>query len=79
VIFISKYFFRSTIFLVVLTLFICIFFIPLISNSNNLNSFPNNYGEILDFSSNGFAWPIPGYTRISSPFGKRDSPTTRCF
>lgn len=39
--------------------------------SSNFNS-----SEILDFNPNGFVWPLPGYTRISSFFDKRDSPTS---
>lgn len=67
--------------IIVITIFISIFFTPLISNSSNLNnSFSSdNSGEILDFNANVFVWPIPGYTKISSPFGKRNSPTARSF
>lgn len=55
-------------------LFISIFFTPFITTSNS-SSNSNNY-EILDFNPNGFVWPIPGYNKISSPFGKRISPTS---
>lgn len=29
----------------------------------------------MQTNPNGFVWPIPGYNKISSPFGKRNSPT----
>ncbi len=55
--------------------FIITFFIP-IFDTHNLSYSNNIYSEILDFNPNGFVWPIPGYNKISSPFGKRTSPTS---
>ncbi|MBQ9659280.1 MAG: M23 family metallopeptidase [Clostridia bacterium] len=58
----------------IFTVFICIFFIPFINP--NVNS-ENVTKEFLQFNaSDKFIWPIPGYTRVSSPFGKRTAPTT---
>lgn len=56
-------------------IFISIFFIPIIQ-CNDINQDVNN-GEIINLDPNkyGFIWPIPGYTKISSPYGKRQAPT----
>ena len=62
-------------FIAILNIFvilICCLFIPIFSE--NCLNFNINQGEIF-ISSSGFAWPIPGYTKITSYYGKRNSPT----
>lgn len=67
-----KTFYYLIILLIIMVILISCLFIPTFANSNlNLQI---NQGEII-ISSSGFAWPIPGYTTITSYFGKRISPT----
>ena len=58
-----------------------ILFIPTFSsNFNEFNTDTTNVNSIeLSYTkqihSSKFVWPTPGYTRITSPFGRRSSPT----
>ena len=72
---VSSFFIYSK-FLFLFIFILCIVFIPVLytSSFSGFNIFDIVESDIS--SSHDFYWPIPGYTQLSSPFGKRTSPTT---
>lgn len=67
--------FKSLIPFLLISLMIPSLFIPIFANNNNLEiNQPESTGS-FDISGSIFHWPVPGYTKISSYFGKRESPT----
>ena len=61
----KKIFYLSIFFPIILSLFFSFFFISIFQNPNS--SYLQNHTLFL--------WPTPGYTKITSPFGYRSSPT----
>ena len=60
--------------LLIITLLFCTF-IPVIYLDYNFDiSSLHSYTQIISCSE--FLWPTPGYTTITSPFGKRNAPTS---
>ena len=50
-------------------------FIPTIANNSNLEITNPEFTGSFDMYNSSFYWPVPGYTKISSYFGYRNSPT----
>lgn len=71
-------FFKSFIIYFLIIFVFCTLFIPVYSAHPEM--FTNNTDNFILFDPlEEYVWPIPGFTSITSPYGKRTSPTARCF
>lgn len=69
-------FFKSFIIYFLIIFVFCTIFIPVYSAHPEM--FTNNINEFTIFDHlEEYVWPIPEYTTITSPYGKRTSPTAR--
>ena len=59
--------------IILILILICFFFIPTINFGNLSSSSSDGYSIFIDNSE--YVWPSPGFTYITSYFGKRNSPT----
>lgn len=71
----SSFFKAFYIYFIIIFLF-CNLFIPVYSFYPEI--FTNSSEDFIQFDPTlEFIWPIPEYTKITSPYGKRTSPTLR--
>lgn len=68
---IIKYFKYAMLFPIIVAFFVLLVFIPILYGGN----YEIVYGAEGVYIGQGYTWPTPGYTRISSPFGRRNTPT----
>ncbi len=60
--------------LLVFSTFLCIFIPALYPNYKFEPSIISSFSTII--ADSAFPWPTPGYTTITSPFGRRNAPTS---
>lgn len=66
---------RIFIFAFIFIILVCFLFTPFVISDTSF-SFEQDNSYSFDISSSGYVWPAPGYTTITSYFGKRFSPTS---